>query len=311
MNCIAYDVRSATDCQVSEWSEWSCCDVTCGGGLQIQSRHIIAEPTNGGEACPPTLYTVRPCNTQGCSASPNSPTPTPVEPSPVPSPTPVVTPTPTPVITPTPTPPSFTVCQAQLDDSIELYNETTSFTTQCQAWSEFYTCATNLPGSEGESALLLVRQECDSTEYITDLCDCGEGKEFNATRIIEILADFKDLFIEEFSDVDGVFEVTWESVVSNKVNLRFTYDDTLAARDEVLARVSVWTAEFLNLPVASIKITVSVRLDGSVKRAQVPVVATLTVVESATADSAVQVGSVSAISASFALVIMALFAHVF
>jgi hypothetical protein len=56
----------ATDCVVSEWSAWSACTATCGGGEQTRTRTIIT-PASGGGACPPLTET-RPCNQQPCAA---------------------------------------------------------------------------------------------------------------------------------------------------------------------------------------------------------------------------------------------------
>lgn len=53
------------DCVVSEWSEWSACSETCGGGEQISTRTIITPPANGGAACP-VLTQTQSCNDQPC-----------------------------------------------------------------------------------------------------------------------------------------------------------------------------------------------------------------------------------------------------
>jgi len=56
-----------TDCQWSEWYDWSVCSASCGGGLTHRSRAISALPTNGGSACDTlTKSEAAPCNTQGC-----------------------------------------------------------------------------------------------------------------------------------------------------------------------------------------------------------------------------------------------------
>jgi len=53
------------NCAVSGWSAWSVCSVTCGGGMQTQTRTITTQPAFGGVACP-ALSQSQPCNTQGC-----------------------------------------------------------------------------------------------------------------------------------------------------------------------------------------------------------------------------------------------------
>ncbi|XP_043922260.1 SCO-spondin-like [Protopterus annectens] len=55
------------DCLVSNWSDWSECSVSCGGGVSVQERRIIIAPQNGGEECPSVLLLHRPCNAQNCT----------------------------------------------------------------------------------------------------------------------------------------------------------------------------------------------------------------------------------------------------
>ncbi|KAG8012929.1 Spondin-1, partial [Nibea albiflora] len=43
------------DCMVSEWSEWSECNKSCGKGHTIRTRMIKLEPQFGGGACPETI----------------------------------------------------------------------------------------------------------------------------------------------------------------------------------------------------------------------------------------------------------------
>ncbi len=54
-------------CQTTEWSTWSPCSATCGGGTQTRTRTITVQPANGGVACP-SLTESRQCNTQTCFA---------------------------------------------------------------------------------------------------------------------------------------------------------------------------------------------------------------------------------------------------
>ncbi len=53
------------DCKVSEWSSWTTCDKSCGGGTQKRSRTILQQPANGGAVCP-VLAETQQCNTQAC-----------------------------------------------------------------------------------------------------------------------------------------------------------------------------------------------------------------------------------------------------
>jgi hypothetical protein len=54
-------------CEVSQWSEWSPCDKSCGGGEAKRTRTVTSEAGEGGAACP-VLSETRDCNTQGCPA---------------------------------------------------------------------------------------------------------------------------------------------------------------------------------------------------------------------------------------------------
>eukprot|EP00439_Symbiodinium_sp_Y106_P081805 s1399_g20.t3 len=58
------------DCQLSEWSEWSKCSLSCGGGQKERRREVQREPAKGGKACDNSLSVTAPCNTQLCQCSP-------------------------------------------------------------------------------------------------------------------------------------------------------------------------------------------------------------------------------------------------
>lgn len=65
--CISDDPNCApVDCQVSNWSAWSACSATCGGGTQTRTRTVLVQPENGGQSCP-ALSETQACNTQNCS----------------------------------------------------------------------------------------------------------------------------------------------------------------------------------------------------------------------------------------------------
>ncbi|KAG9329110.1 hypothetical protein JZ751_027106 [Albula glossodonta] len=55
-----------TDCMVSEWSEWSECNKSCGKGHVIRTRMVTLEPQFGGDPCPETVQRkkckIRKCN---------------------------------------------------------------------------------------------------------------------------------------------------------------------------------------------------------------------------------------------------------
>jgi hypothetical protein len=53
------------DCVVSDWSAWSTCTATCGGGVQTRTRTVITPAQNGGAACP-VLTETRACNENPC-----------------------------------------------------------------------------------------------------------------------------------------------------------------------------------------------------------------------------------------------------
>ena len=53
------------DCVVSDWSIFSTCSQTCGGGTHVHTRGILEPSKNNGAACPP-LSEILPCNTQPC-----------------------------------------------------------------------------------------------------------------------------------------------------------------------------------------------------------------------------------------------------
>lgn len=58
-------------CEVSRWSSWSSCSVTCGHGQQVRGRAIIKKPTNNGIPCP-NLAEFRPCAMNNCTVPPLS-----------------------------------------------------------------------------------------------------------------------------------------------------------------------------------------------------------------------------------------------
>lgn len=53
-------------CSLSEWSSWSECSSTCGGGVSTRNKTILQEPEPGGAACVGPLRQHTVCNTNSC-----------------------------------------------------------------------------------------------------------------------------------------------------------------------------------------------------------------------------------------------------
>lgn len=54
-----------TDCVVTQWSPWSLCSASCGGGSQTRGRLITKPQQKGGKSCP-ALEETQPCNEEAC-----------------------------------------------------------------------------------------------------------------------------------------------------------------------------------------------------------------------------------------------------
>ena len=66
------------DCIVGQWTPWSNCSNTCGGGAMQRYRSIYFQPDPGShlghDNCPPT-HEMKQCNRQPCPRTPVAPTP--------------------------------------------------------------------------------------------------------------------------------------------------------------------------------------------------------------------------------------------
>jgi len=54
-------------CELSLWTVWTPCTVTCGGGQSSRERNIISWPDHNGEACAAHLFETKACNTERCA----------------------------------------------------------------------------------------------------------------------------------------------------------------------------------------------------------------------------------------------------
>jgi len=55
-----------SDCVMQEWSPWSICSKSCGGGTHVRARVVLMNPINGGAACPTALSDVGTCRNEEC-----------------------------------------------------------------------------------------------------------------------------------------------------------------------------------------------------------------------------------------------------
>eukprot|EP00747_Dinoflagellata_sp_TGD_P219491 gnl/TRDRNA2_/TRDRNA2_91604_c0_seq1.p1 gnl/TRDRNA2_/TRDRNA2_91604_c0~~gnl/TRDRNA2_/TRDRNA2_91604_c0_seq1.p1 ORF type:complete len:381 (-),score=79.28 gnl/TRDRNA2_/TRDRNA2_91604_c0_seq1:109-1251(-) len=55
----------AVDCVVGNWTGWSSCSVSCGGGQRVRSRKVLRNGTSTGAPCKP-LLDMQSCNMRPC-----------------------------------------------------------------------------------------------------------------------------------------------------------------------------------------------------------------------------------------------------
>ncbi|XP_039512123.1 SCO-spondin [Pimephales promelas] len=53
-------------CVLSEWSSWSDCSASCGGGVSLRRKTVLQEPEPGGPTCSRPLEQHTACNTNNC-----------------------------------------------------------------------------------------------------------------------------------------------------------------------------------------------------------------------------------------------------
>jgi len=68
--CLENLACAVTDCEWGEWSPWSSCTCSCGGGQRSRDRHIAVAPKDGGRACEvKDREEVEGCNAEPCKAA--------------------------------------------------------------------------------------------------------------------------------------------------------------------------------------------------------------------------------------------------
>ena len=65
-SCIFGSIGFIVDCELSEWSDWSTCPVTCGGGISTRTRYITEEAAYGGYDCSAELEEHTVCGETPC-----------------------------------------------------------------------------------------------------------------------------------------------------------------------------------------------------------------------------------------------------
>lgn len=55
------------DCKLTDWTDWSVCSKTCGGGEHLRTRSVTQYPAHGGKECSHSIEEVVECNRHSCS----------------------------------------------------------------------------------------------------------------------------------------------------------------------------------------------------------------------------------------------------
>ncbi|CAD7963511.1 unnamed protein product [Amoebophrya sp. A25] len=58
--------KEPVQCELSEWSNWTECSKSCGGGTREKSRKIVKYPLHGGDGCDGALTVIDSCNEEKC-----------------------------------------------------------------------------------------------------------------------------------------------------------------------------------------------------------------------------------------------------
>jgi len=61
-----FESPQTSDCIFSQWSEWTPCTATCGGGTRSQHRRVAQHASPGGSPCTGPLRTTEPCSKLAC-----------------------------------------------------------------------------------------------------------------------------------------------------------------------------------------------------------------------------------------------------
>ena len=62
---IFWYIITSVDCVMGDWSSWSPCSQTCGGGFSTRSRNVTRQPTQNGIPCGKRNES-KDCNTRSC-----------------------------------------------------------------------------------------------------------------------------------------------------------------------------------------------------------------------------------------------------
>ena len=64
---IAFLLNIAVHGKLSEFSDWSECSASCGGGVSVRTRNCTnPAPANGGNMCKGEVQQEKPCNNHTC-----------------------------------------------------------------------------------------------------------------------------------------------------------------------------------------------------------------------------------------------------
>ena len=61
-----YYLYNVVNCTWDEFSEWTTCTKTCGGGVKVRQRQVAVSAQFGGEACQGGAAEQIVCNPQEC-----------------------------------------------------------------------------------------------------------------------------------------------------------------------------------------------------------------------------------------------------